>query len=180
MIFDSSFLCIIAILVLIFILTYTTLKKRFTFKQNLATFFFCVYYTYLINYWNFPLMTNSYTTRKYWSIVPFNNLYSYYIEQSDLFYTIIKFSIIPIALSVILGVVVALLVYSSKKYILFISGVFIVELIGFVQMLYGYTIFKAFDSSIVIVQLVLYFSSHYVTKYIKKNLIDSGDLKWIT
>ena len=173
MTFHSSFLCVIAIIILIVVLSYTTLKKRFKIKQNLIVAVFCIYYTYLI-----PLMTNSDTIRKYWSIIPFYNLYNCYIEQNSLFYSIINLSIVPILLCVILGVVMALLVCDYKKIILSISGILIIESIGFIQMIYGYTIFKAFDSSIIIAQLVLYFSSIYITKYIKKKL-GSRNLKCI-
>ena len=176
MVFHSSFLCVIAIIILIIVLLYTTLKKGFKIKQNLIVVFFCLYYTYLINYWNFPLMTNSDTIRKYWSSIPFYNLYNCNIEQNSLFYSIINLSVVPIMLCVILGVVLALLAYDYKKIIKAISCVFIIEAIGFIQMIYGYTIFKAFDSSTIIAQLVLYFLSIYITKYIK-NKINSRNLK---
>jgi hypothetical protein len=173
MTFDTTFLLFIALVGYGFAFLYLFFKKKISFSHHLLIFGVIFCYVYLINQWNFPLIIGASNDLAItWSLIPFYNLYYTFMELRGMFFTIFRFSFTSVIISFMLGILVYLLKISFKKSLLIFAGIFAIEFVGAIQILNNFTIFKAFDTSILIVQFLAYIVAYYLTKNIVNHFIE--------
>lgn len=103
------------------------------------------------------------------SLIPFANIYHFYINDSAILMKIFHFSFPAIVAAFILGLLAALLYANMKQQIKFIVIALIIETAGFTQIYLGYSVYKAYDTSILLAQIMVFAGGSALVKLLKKD-----------